>query len=80
MKYLKEHKEFNESDWQERYDRLMADMEQEAEPEGGPIADDYARQLEELEMEKRRNDPRPRKKELTYGEAMARAGKRGPNR
>ena len=30
---------------------LHRDMEEEAEPEGGPIADDYGRQIEELEKE-----------------------------
>ena len=31
------------------YDQLMRDMEQEAEPEGGPIADQYADQMHDIE-------------------------------
>ena len=34
---------------QAMYDQLMIDMEQEAEPEGGPIADQYADALDKLE-------------------------------
>ena len=30
---------------QTMYDQLMRDMEQEVEPEGGPIADQYADQM-----------------------------------
>ena len=30
---------------QAMYDELLRDMEQEAEPEGGPIADQYADQM-----------------------------------
>jgi len=33
----------------DRRDQLMIDMEQEAEPEGGPIADRYGAELEDLE-------------------------------
>jgi hypothetical protein len=34
----------------DRRDQLMIDMEQEAEPEGGPIADRYGAELEDLEI------------------------------
>ena len=34
---------------QSMYDQLMRDMEQEAEPEGGPIADQYADQMQDIE-------------------------------
>ena len=34
---------------QAMYDQLMRDMEQEAEPEGGPIADQYADQMQDIE-------------------------------
>ena len=34
---------------QSMYDQLMRDMEQEAEPEGGPIADQYADQMQAIE-------------------------------
>ena len=35
---------------QSMYDQLMRDMEQEAEPEGGPIADQYADQMHDIEQ------------------------------
>ena len=34
---------------QAMYDQLMRDMEQEAEPEGGPIADMYGQQMQDIE-------------------------------
>ena len=34
---------------QRMYDELLRDMEQEAEPEGGPIADQYADQMQDIE-------------------------------
>ena len=34
---------------QSMYDQLLRDMEQEAEPEGGPIADQYADQMQDIE-------------------------------
>ena len=34
---------------QAMYDQLMRDMEQEAEPEGGPIADIYGQQMQDIE-------------------------------
>ena len=34
---------------QAMYDELLRDMEQEAEPEGGPIADQYADQMQDIE-------------------------------
>ena len=43
---------------QAMYDELLRDMEQEAEPEGGPIADQYADQMEDIEnaMQIKRGD------------------------
>ena len=61
------------TEWQERYDQLMNDMEQEAEPEGGPIADRYAVDMEKMDAEKEKIDKKhgkAPKKEMTYGEAM----------
>ena len=34
---------------QSRLDQIMMDMEQEAEPEGGPIADRYGKEIDDLE-------------------------------
>ena len=36
---------------QAMYDQLMRDMEQEAEPSGGPVADKYGAQLDKLEKQ-----------------------------
>lgn len=38
-------------DLNNQYEQLMFDMEQEAEPEGGPIADDYSTKMEDLEQQ-----------------------------
>jgi len=43
--------------------RIMRDMEQEAEPEGGPIADEYGRKLDRIDKAIR--------KEMTYNQAIA---------
>jgi hypothetical protein len=40
------------ADWQQRWDQLMMDMEEEAEPEGGEVADQYGSEMENLEREK----------------------------
>ena len=45
--------------------RIMRDMEQEAEPEGGPIADEYGRKLDRID--------RAIRKEMTYDQAIAEA-------
>ena len=34
---------------EKKRERLMADMEQEAEPEGGPIADKYGAELDSID-------------------------------
>ena len=53
---------------QAMYDELMRDMEQEAEPEGGPIADQYADQMQDIEdaMQIKRG----KSKEMTYGDML----------
>jgi len=53
---------------QAMYDQLMRDMEQEVEPEGGPIADQYADQMHDIEdaMQIKKGTP----KDLTYGQAI----------
>lgn len=49
--------------------QLMWDMEQEAEPEGGPIADRYGRELEKIDRKLNRLKGLP--KTLTYDQAIA---------
>ena len=59
---------------QAMYDQLMRDMEQEAEPEGGPIADQYADQMQDIEdamQIKRGGSGTP----LTYDQAIGRISK-----
>ena len=59
---------------QAMYDQLMRDMEQEAEPEGGPIADQYADQMQDIEdamQIKRGGSGTP----LTYDQAIGRVSK-----
>jgi len=53
---------------QAMYDQLMRDMEQEAEPEGGPIADQYADQMQDIEdaMQIKRGGSG----EMTYGDML----------
>ena len=53
---------------QTMYDQLMRDMEQEAEPEGGPIADQYADQMQDIEdaMQIKRGGSG----EMTYGDML----------
>ena len=53
---------------QSMYDQLMRDMEQEAEPEGGPIADQYADQMQDIEdaMQIKRGGSG----EMTYGDML----------
>ena len=53
---------------QAMYDQLMIDMEQEAEPEGGPIADQYADQMQDIEdaMQIKRGGSG----EMTYGDML----------
>jgi len=53
---------------QAMYNELMRDMEQEAEPEGGPIADQYADQMQDIEdaMQIKRGGSG----EMTYGDML----------
>lgn len=72
MRHLKTFENYSSSDmndWEERYNQLLMDMEEESEPEGGPIADQYAKELEELEAEKERMNP-TKGGELTYKQVM----------
>lgn len=41
------------ADWQQRWDQLLMDMEEEADPEGGFVADEYARKMAEMERQKK---------------------------
>jgi len=56
------------ADLQARLSQLYRDMEQEAEPEGGPIADQYADEIEKLESKIRAL--KPKKTPLTYNQAV----------
>ena len=56
------------ADLQARLAQLYRDMEQEAEPEGGPIADQYADEIEKLEREI--SALKPKKTPLTYDQAV----------
>jgi len=49
-------------------EQLMRDMEQEAEPEGGPIADEYGRKLNRIDQSIAKLKGR---KEMTYDQAIA---------
>ena len=49
-------------------EQLMRDMEQEAEPEGGPIADEYGRKLNRIDQSIAKLKGR---KEMTYSQAIA---------
>ena len=49
-------------------EQLMRDMEQEAEPEGGPIADEYGRKLNRIDKSIAKLSGR---KEMTYDQAIA---------
>ena len=49
-------------------EQLMRDMEQEAEPEGGPIADEYGRKLNRIDKSIAKLKGR---KEMTYNQAIA---------
>jgi hypothetical protein len=52
MKHLKIFEDFDQDQWQIDYDQLIMDMEEEAEPEGGPIATEYGTRMEEMEKER----------------------------
>jgi len=61
------------ADLQARLAQLYRDMEQEAEPEGGPIADQYADEIEKLEREI--SALKPKKTPLTYDQAVGKVPK-----
>ena len=54
-------------------EQLMRDMEQEAEPEGGPIADEYGSKLNRIDAAIAKLSGR---KEMTYDQAIAEGGYR----
>jgi hypothetical protein len=57
-------------------EQLMRDMEQEAEPEGGPIADEYGAKLNRIDAAIAKLEGR---KEMTYDQAIAEGKKIGNN-
>jgi len=61
------------ADLQARLDQLYREMEQDAEPEGGPIADQYADEITKLEDEIRAL--KPKKTPLTYDQAVGKVPK-----
>jgi len=67
---LKEYGDYDEiQDLKDRLAQLYREMEEEAEPEGGPIADQYADEIHKLEKEIERAKGGP-KKEMTYGDML----------
>jgi len=68
---------------QSRYDQIFRDMEQEAEPEGGPIADQYADELdayeEALQIAKQKiRGGSTNSGEMTYDQAIAKKYGKSP--
>ena len=57
-------------------EQLMRDMEQEAEPEGGPIADEYGNKLNRIDKAIAKLSGR---KEMTYDQAIAESDSNYPN-
>ena len=75
LKPLNEYGDYDEiQDLKDRLARLYRDMEQEAEPEGGPIADQYADEISQLEKEIEQAEGGP-KQPLTYDQAIGRVSK-----
>ena len=68
--FLKESTSEDLQDLKDRLEQLYRDMEQEAEPEGGPIANQYADEIEELEREIKRLSPK--QTPMTYDQAIGR--------
>lgn len=68
--FLKESTSEDLQDLKDRLKQLYIDMEQEAEPEGGPIANQYADEIEELEREIKRLSPK--QTPMTYDQAIGR--------
>ena len=62
---------------QAMYDELLRDMEQEAEPEGGPIADQYADQMQDIEDAMQIKSPFEKDSVggMTYDQAIGRVSK-----
>ena len=75
LKPLNEYGDYDEiQDLKDRLARLYREMEQEAEPEGGPIADQYADEISQLEKEIEQAEGGP-KQPLTYDQAIGRVSK-----
>lgn len=68
--FLKESTSEDLQDLKDRLEQLYRDMEQEAEPEGGPIANQYADEIEELEREIKALSPK--QTPMTYDQAIGR--------
>ena len=67
---LNEYGDYDEiQDLKSRLAQLYREMEEEAEPEGGPISDQYADEITKLEKEIERAKGGP-KKEMTYGDML----------
>jgi hypothetical protein len=67
---LNEYGDYDEiQDLKDRLAQLYRDMEQEAEPEGGPISDQYADEISKLEKEIEQAEGGP-KKSMTYGDML----------
>ena len=67
---LNEYGDYDEiQDLKDRLAQLYRDMEQEAEPEGGPIADQYADEIHKLEKEIEQAEGGP-KQLMTYGDML----------
>ena len=60
-------------DLEDRLAQLYREMEQDAEPEGGPISDQYADEIDKLESEIR--SLKPKKPTLTYDQAVGKVPK-----
>ena len=70
LKPLNEYGDYDEiQDLKDRLARLYREMEQEAEPEGGPIADQYADEISQLEKEIEQAEGGP-KQSMTYGDML----------
>ena len=67
---LNEYGDYDEiQDLKDRLAQLYREMEQEAEPEGGPIADQYADEIHKLEKEIEQAEGGP-KQSMTYGDML----------
>ena len=72
---LNEYGDYDEiQDLKDRLARLYREMEQEAEPEGGPIADQYADEISKLEkeIEQAEGGPKQPTKDVPYDVAIGR--------